>query len=210
MPWNRSAASSAARGSFISATQHQRGGSRTVSGSPLRGQGAVLSRHASRQPSLVFGSFAAGMSPSPGGPEDFGIPDIETAGYANIPRGQHNDEREMFGPAANVDTQTAAASQWIRKSLDQESSNFLDFVRSTVEDLEAAKGESAVVEAVDGGIAFDSLLPPTENTYVVASQGLLHVLTLGTRRLLEVKQEEDFGTIWMKPEVTAVVPTGED
>ncbi|RAL59177.1 hypothetical protein DID88_006733 [Monilinia fructigena] len=58
--------------------------------------------------------------------ESCGVPDMnrELAGDDQASR-----EFEMFGPAANVDTQTAEQSQWIRDIMDTESDNFLDFVR---------------------------------------------------------------------------------
>ena len=49
-----------------------------------------------------------------------------------------------------------------------------------------------------GRIDFDQLLLPTNNTCVVAAQGLLHVLTLVTKDALVAEQDETFGPISLK------------
>ena len=46
-------------------------------------------------------------------------------------------------------------------------------------------------------ILFATLLDPEMNSKVVAAQGLLHCLALATKGLLSVRQEEDFGDIWL-------------
>jgi hypothetical protein len=90
------------------------------------------------------------------------------------------EEFELYGTAAHVDTQTAAQSQWQRAALADESENFLTFVRAAVEQGEAGGDR----------VAFATLLPPGSNSNVVAAQALLHVLTLATRGLLVVRQDE--------------------
>lgn len=112
------------------------------------------------------------------------------------------DEFELFGPAAQVDTQTAAESQWVRAALDGESSNFLDFVKAGIDKLdeerEAAPLGDEEDENIVGSIDFDQLLPLYENTRVVAAQGLLHVLALVTKNALAAEQEEIFGRIGLR------------
>lgn len=49
-----------------------------------------------------------------------------------------------------------------------------------------------------GRVDFEQLLLPTNNTRVVAAQGLLHVLTLVTKNALIAEQEETFGPISLK------------
>lgn len=44
-------------------------------------------------------------------------------------------------------------------------------------------------------ITFEKLLPPQHNTEIVAAQGLLHVLSLATKGLIDVEQNEAFGDI---------------
>ena len=107
------------------------------------------------------------------------------------------EDFELYGPAANVSTQTAAESQWMKAALDQESGNFLEFVRSAI----AAKLPALPEEGQDEALAqqslfFDELLPPVLHTKIVAAQALHHVLALATRGLINVEQEQvDYGPI---------------
>lgn len=112
------------------------------------------------------------------------------------------DEFELFGPAAQVDTQTAAESQWVRAALDSESYNFLDFVKEGIAELDQERGAAPPGDEEDekraASIDFDQLIPPHENTRIVAAQGLLHVLALVTKHALAADQEEIFGPIGLK------------
>ena len=101
-----------------------------------------------------------------------------------------NADFERFGPAALVSTQTAEQSQWVRETLDHEANNFLDFVKAAV-----AKHDTAE----HGRVTFEELLPPSQNTNIVAAQGLLHVLSLATRGELEVTQDGAFQDITLQP-----------
>ena len=110
------------------------------------------------------------------------------------------EEFELFGPAAGVSTQTAAQSQWVRNVLDYESENFLGFVEAKLEEdagVEAGIGDEEGQTVPLGEISFATLLDPAANSKVVAAQGLLHCLPLATKGLLNVRQEEDFGEIWL-------------
>ena len=114
------------------------------------------------------------------------------------------DEFSAYGPAAGVSTQQAANSQWIRATLDAESSNFLDFVQAAIEKkpaLVAAEDEDELSGDAKGQggreMFFEELLPPQKNTKLVAAQGLHHVLALATKGLLIVRQEADYGPIAM-------------
>lgn len=112
------------------------------------------------------------------------------------------DEFELFGPAAQVDTQTAAESQWVRAALDGESANFLEFVKEGIDEADQMRAAAPLGDEEDenmtGRIDFDQLLLPTNNTSVVAAQGLLHVLTLVTKNALVAEQDETFGPISLK------------
>ena len=123
--------------------------------------------------------------------DDQGLPPLDTLDP------EMAAEFERFGPAAFVDTQTAAQSQWIRDTLDRENDNFLEFVSNAV----ASRNDELGLD--DEGVEFGILLPPEENTHIVAAQGLLHVLTLGTRSLLQVRQDTGYGPIRLQvPSVT--------
>jgi meiotic recombination protein REC8 len=194
MPWNVSASQ---RFSTLQHLRPSRAGSissalpphgRLTSASPLLGRGATLPDRLSRQGSLALGPAGAPTS-SVGGVDfdlgGYGIDADVSMHDADAPMNTQ-DRFELLGPAANVDTQEAGTSQWMRAVLDTESGNFLDFVEAEIERRKD-----------DGGdvIEFETLLPPEMNTAVVAAQGLLHCLALATKGLLSVKQEEDFGDI---------------
>lgn len=115
------------------------------------------------------------------------------------------EDFQLYGPAAAVTTQQAAESQWMRATLDQESSNFLEFVKTEI----AAKPLAAAVEGEEDELAFETttakqstffeeLLSPESHSKAVAAQGLLHVLALATKGLLRVEQKEHYGAIEME------------
>lgn len=111
------------------------------------------------------------------------------------------DAFEQYGPAAAVDTQTAAQSQWMRSTLENEAQNFLGFVEAQL----IERGEDGQLAE---SVTLDQLLPPAENSGVVAAQALLHVLALTTKGLLKVQQEEDFGEIVLKVVEVVGMPAG--
>lgn len=127
------------------------------------------------------------------------------------------EEFELFGPTAGVDTQTAQSHAWIRDALATESLNFLDYVRNTIEEQALAERDEddlLLGEGLPGEerreVGFEVLFPPESNTAMVAAQAFHHVLTLATRDLLWVRQEEvgevEFGEIWMGVKTPAAVP----
>ncbi|KXS96675.1 hypothetical protein AC579_3834 [Pseudocercospora musae] len=99
------------------------------------------------------------------------------------------DEFELYGTAAVVDTQKVVESQWQRAALTGESSNFLEFLQSAIDREE---------DGMRVGIAFESLLPPENNTRIVAAQAFLHVLSLGSKGVLKVEPREQFDDIWLE------------
>lgn len=229
MPWNLSASLCqrntlhrlSRAGSASSAPYNDN--RRLTSASPLIGRGSnllTLPARLSRANSLAPGDGGAGATSSIFG-GDFGL----VAGFGtdndtdmhdfnanldndlNAPLNTQQQEEleadfEAFGPAAQIDTQTAASRQWIKGVLDVEGRNFLEFVEAEVARLDADDaGDAGDVDGIDdrGRITFETLLPPTTNSAIVAAQGLLHCLALATKALLEVKQVEDFGEIWLRP-----------
>ncbi|KAI9817479.1 MAG: hypothetical protein M1827_001089 [Pycnora praestabilis] len=109
---------------------------------------------------------------------------------------------EIYGPGANVDTQTAAQSQWMKETLNRESFNFLEFLGAGVDKerypADGDQDELAGEEPRRGFVLFRELLPPTENTKMVAAQALLHTLALATENLITVNQNEGYGDIRME------------
>ncbi|KAI6883831.1 hypothetical protein KC360_g4819 [Hortaea werneckii] len=192
-PWNQSAGSRRPTSVFGSVSlpgTHQpasggglasRRGSRLQTASPLLGRG-LPDTDTDQLPHMDMRSDLGGLD------------DLAMSGL---------DDFELYGPAAQVDTQTAAQSQWQRAALDSESTNFFSFVRAAI--AEADEARAAVVlgdeemEEMDGTVEFATLLPPEHNTNIVAAQGLLHVLALGTKHMLDVQQDEAFGPIVLRP-----------
>lgn len=146
-----------------------RRGSRLTTASPLVGRGAV-------------------------GDE---LDDFQLAPGSDINMTGLNDEDEfaLYGVAAQVDTQTAAQTQWQKTALTGESANFLEFVQTAIDEQEDRnQGEN---------VDFETLLPPRDNSHIVAAQAFLHVLTLGSKGALRVGQEKPFGPLVLAVDVGA-------
>jgi hypothetical protein len=185
-PWNQSTDSRRPTALFSA------GGTSAIGGLPL----PALSRRGSR---LLTASPLIGRGLPAGNDTDY---DLNLPNSAAGMDPTATDEFELFGPAAQVDTQTAAESQWVRKALDGESANFLEFVKAGIEELDQERDAAPPGDEEDenlfGCIDFDQLLPPLNNSRVVAAQGLLHVLALVTKNALAASQEEAFGPIGLK------------
>lgn len=142
-----------------------------MSASPLAGRGSGVSgRH---HPSL-----------SVLGHDDDVLSDTNLDNY--LGSDDAYDSFQVHGPAAEVDTQTAAQSQWLASTLNRESLNFLEFIRARAS--EQQKDDDSIGKN-GKEIAFSTLLEPEKNTRVVATQAFLHVLTLATKRAIRVSQE---------------------
>ena len=115
-------------------------------------------------------------------------------------QGSEANDFELYGPAAGVSTQTAAESQWVKATLDRESGNFLGFVKAEI----TAKEQRMEAGAADTSeeVEFEELLPPTQHSKIVASQALLHVLSLATKGLIFVRQEMGYGPIAIRTRTT--------
>ena len=108
-------------------------------------------------------------------------------------------EFEIFGAAAQVDTQTAASSQWMRDALDRESGNFFEYVRNSIEEKTGDQLGHDDTDELDGGrevgkgkfATFEELFEPKQNSRMVAAQAFYHVLSLATKRRVWVVQEGD-------------------
>lgn len=102
-------------------------------------------------------------------------------------------EPENIGPSVRV-----------RDALSAESGNFLAFISDAISEkrgrveaqlaamsdpLQAAAAYDAAADLDE--VLFEELLPPAENTKMVACQGLMMVLTLGTGGMLNVRQDNE-------------------
>ncbi|KAF5873258.1 putative rad21 rec8 n terminal domain-containing protein [Botrytis fragariae] len=192
MPWNLSA-SQRARSSSLRPASSLRLGSRGVSASPLVGRGNILpgggelEKFSSQQDVIMYGrsdDISTNMDGQSADGTNLGA--FERADRESI------REFEMFGPAANVDTQTAGQSQWARDVMDTESENFFEFVRLSIaekydddEDLFHEDGQLR-----DKKVGFEELFNPATNSEVVAAQAFLHILSLATKGKIWVDQDE--------------------
>ncbi|KAL5353385.1 R8 protein [Pseudogymnoascus australis] len=175
MPWNVSASVNSFRQRSSSVVPGQgrhssvvpsRPGSRYPSASPLLGRGRLLSDN-----ELEFPARGAGST-----------------------SGLEDGEFEALGPSAAVDTQTAQSSQWVADALETESLNFLEFVKAShveaEDDLESWDSQDADDGPKEKWVGFETLFPPQESHRIVAAQAFHHVLSLATKSLLKVTQEE--------------------
>ncbi|KAF2098118.1 hypothetical protein NA57DRAFT_76913 [Rhizodiscina lignyota] len=204
MPWNVAAfqrGSSVGRGraGSLAAVPSSAVGLSSIGG-PLQGLAGPAGSVSQRGPRFVSASPLAGRSlPLAVGP---GVPTSDTGGEggdfglgAELPEDVDQDAFELYGPAAGVDTQTAESSRWQRTVLDAESFKFLEFIEKGIEKVKGGEEETDTV-------LFEEVLPPADYSYVVAAQGLLHVLSLVTKGLITAKQPEPFAAIELK-----VLPT---
>lgn len=168
-----------------------RHGSRFTSASPLLGRRGTLPRYSSLElpEQLKLATDEVGREMFDDGELQPGSNDLTD-----------DPEFQLYGPAATVDTQTAAQSQWVTAALDVESQNFLTFLRAEM-DAKITAAEQAGEQLEDKNmqmVTFEGLLPLEQHSKIVAAQGLLHVLSLATKGLVEVRQEDAFGTIQIR------------
>ncbi|KAL8949608.1 MAG: hypothetical protein Q9222_004293 [Ikaeria aurantiellina] len=204
-PWNRSASARDSRpGSDLGGQGFGSSiGGFTVSGGPpssLPGVGGPgsMDRRASR---ITSASPLIGRGRERY--DELDMPQFDDDELLGGPSGSiAGDDFQLYGPAANVDTQTAVQSQWIRATLDTESDNFLVYIKTKIADKSAPAAEdedelSRNVAASDL-VSFEELLPPSQNSRIVAAQGFHHVLALATKNLVGVNQEEAYGPITLR------------
>lgn len=204
MPWNAYASSrpgsvrpglSAAR---VSSSAHRRGtfdvnipSSNVKRVSQLIRESPLDPRRRMLQSSVLGGSSNQDNTDlvSLGG--DFEIDDDEL--NARL-AGDLDEDFELKMPVEDMNTQETAASHWVSEKLEEEAFNFLEFLHTTIRKKEK---KAAVETGHDGNtsMTFEELLPPHRNNEIVAAQGLLHVLSLATKGLIEVRQNEAFGDI---------------
>lgn len=209
MPWNMSASrpsSGHALGSGLMARLSSSIGG--IPGGMALGPPSALGRHGSR---LTSASPLLGRERSRLGSQETVDPSrltIDWDEFANLDQQLGADvdvDFELYGPSAVVDTQTAQQSQWVAATLEKEAYNFLNFVQAHMRDevgMASNEGEGAGEEedqSITGrdSVTFGELLPPGQNSRVVAAQGMLHVLALATKGLLDLYQEVAFGEIEM-------------
>ncbi|KAF2116553.1 Rec8 like protein-domain-containing protein [Lophiotrema nucula] len=180
MPWNISASvrgsSAVPRSGLIPSSLtgphgsiRPRGG-RMVTESPLHGRGQPGGLDALK-------SFE--------GEDEFGFIGSDDFGFAPGGPGLSSEDLGGVSPVVQQSFQ-------VREALSAETGNFLTFVADGItEKSQRAAGGNDV-----GHVFFDELLPPTKTNRMVAAQGLMMILALGTKGLLIVSQKDvEFGDI---------------
>ncbi|XP_014552613.1 hypothetical protein COCVIDRAFT_109816 [Bipolaris victoriae FI3] len=84
------------------------------------------------------------------------------------------------------------------KVLSIEGENFITYIREKMKEKRDREQIETGVATDAEEITFEELLPPAENTKMVACHGLMMVLTLGTRDMLDIQQSEHLGDIHLR------------
>lgn len=177
MPWNSASmrGSSAIPQSGLGSLDQAKHGNRMVSASPLHGRGRA-------------GRLDALKSLESDG--DYGLEEDDFA------LGPSSDYPDLVVPAVTTTR--------VRDALSAEGANFLTFVIDAITEKRslakaAMEGISDALQAQAAAdvdeITFEELLPPRENSKLVACQGLMMVLGLGSKGMLNVRQSSYLGHI---------------
>lgn len=148
---------------------------------------------------MISASPLQGRGQLPGSPQNPEASDID---FDNIGGGF-----DFPDPGFSSDAPEAAftaVNAPVRETLSGESGNFLTFVIDAIrgkgnhaQDLQTTGAQQDDEDSTCNEISFDELFPPMENSKVVASQAFIMALTLGTKGLLDLRQEEHLGCITM-------------
>lgn len=189
MPWNLSQSLHShqrAASSSIHKNKHGLPGSRRhTSASPLIGRGSALPEGMVQFPMLDDEVMYGRSDDGADGGSMLPPPRSSRKGYSSS-----QVEFEMFGPAAQVDTQMAATSQWVSDILDRESGNFFEYVRNTIAEKGGVELLDGGEQVVEGEVTFEELFDPFVNSAAVAAQAFYHVLSLATKGKVWVDQDE--------------------
>lgn len=211
MPWNASASARPGSSSIhLGGRQSSLNPRRMTSASPLLGRGlnslADLERldsqhevEASHSDEELMAQYGRSDSASP----EFG------GGQAAMR--SDTQEFELFGQAAQVDTQTAETSQWIRNALATETENFFVYLSTTFHEREeeavaypggnvGGTGKGKGIDTGEKWMGFEQLFNPEENSKMVAAQAFYHLLCLSTQK----------GRVGVHQAVSENVEIGED
>lgn len=166
-------------------------GSRLTTPSPLLTKSTHLPR-ISRVSSFETTSQPGVPVSSQDHEESRAFDDVEMAVRAE----SETTEFELDSPAALVPSQQAAPTGWLEETLENESRNFLLFLRARVKEKEGNTEENIDLSIADA-ITLDELLHIPETNRVVVARALLHILALATKDLIRVNQSEPFGDIML-------------
>ena len=200
-PWNVSASVNSYQRGASSSIQGGRGsvvpgsiGKRLTSASPLIGRGST----APGEMDHFFSQMEDAMVLY--GRSDNGSEVARSKRGESFGRGVSSSQAEFetFGPAAQVDTQTAGNSQWVKEALDRESGNFFEYMRNTISEKagdELCDDDDDQLGAGEGAgkkfVTFDELFDTKQNSAMVAAQAFYHILSLATKARVWVQQDVD-------------------
>lgn len=102
----------------------------------------------------------------------------------------------------------------LRKALSAEDENFITYMAEKISEKHNRAETKTGVESKADTITFGELLPPKDNTKMVACHGLMMVLTLGSKGMLDIQQPEHFGDIhlglFVRAEALQTIEAGDD
>ncbi|KAJ5571567.1 hypothetical protein N7535_005227 [Penicillium sp. DV-2018c] len=173
MPWNITA-------SIQSSRQRQRVGSVSeLSSQGRKGRGRLTSASP-----LAGHSYLGGQDQMVLDLGEFGD-DLDLTRYLEDELATDRERISSLSPS------NRSAIERVKASLDRESLNFIDFMKSKM-DVVKDGARNASQSPVAGRVrqtTFASLLPPENTTRAVATQALMNVLTLATKGVLHIRQD---------------------
>ncbi|KAJ5825347.1 hypothetical protein N7474_002485 [Penicillium riverlandense] len=175
MPWNITASvQSSQRGGGLGSELSSRGygegrtsrpRSRLTSASPLAGRSYFDGRERLRSMSL------------PG----YDLDDLEITQYLESELAADRESLSM------ISTRRQSEVQRVTSTLDRESLNFLDFIKTSAESQVGPSWRGSGEKPSQ--VAFSTILPPVKTSRAVATHGLMNVLTLATKGVLALYQD---------------------
>jgi hypothetical protein len=189
MPWNQSQSLHSHQRGASSRGHGSQAGRRQTSASPLVGRGSNLPEGMDQFDMMDEDQVMYGRDDN----ENLDNDDAflrRGASQAGVSSSQA--EYQIFGPAAQVDTQTAGNSQWVKEALDRESGNFFEYVSNTIsEKLGDELLDDNIGDEAERFVTFEELFDPESNSAIVAAQAFYHVLSLATKNRVWVEQSVD-------------------
>ncbi|KAE8146755.1 Rec8 like protein-domain-containing protein [Aspergillus avenaceus] len=187
MPWNITASIQSSKHAS-SAASALRGATR-MSDLPSRGIAELASRGRDRTTGQRPRSRRTSASPLAGRGFPFDVDSLAIPGNDDIDGdfdlSQYLQTELFSGDTGHADAgpsmNESLEDKILRSQLNQENLNFLGFLNTRLENLSIND---------DREIRFSDLLPPAETAKSVATHGLMHVLSLATKSLIAVRQDE--------------------
>ncbi|KAJ5612242.1 hypothetical protein N7510_005436 [Penicillium lagena] len=175
MPWNITAS--------VQSSQRGRG-----LGSELSSRGYGESRTSRPRSRLMSASPLAGRSYLDGrellsnlSPPGYEVDDLDITQYLESELAADRESLSMISARHQSEVLR------VQSTLDRESLNFLDFIKSKVESQVGPNWRGSGEKPSQ--IAFSTILPPVKTSRAVATQGLMNALTLATKGALALSQD---------------------